>query len=240
MSKRAAILQSNYIPWKGYFDIINAVDEFILLDDVQYTKHDWRNRNRIKTPQGIQWLTIPIRTRGRWPLPIRDVEVEPSAWARKHWKTIAQSYGKAVHFKQLGPVFEQLYATLDERHLSDLNRRFITTICGLLGIRTRITWSMDYCLVEGRNERLVDLCRQVGADVYLSGPAAKAYLDEGLFRAHSIQVQYMDYSGYPEYEQLYPPFEHAVSILDLLFCQGDDAPRYMKSFQTDRLVGTTR
>lgn len=230
MSKSAAILQSNYIPWKGYFDIINSVDEFILLDDVQYTKNDWRNRNRIKTPQGPKWLTIPIRMRGHWPVPIRDVEIEPGAWARKHWKTLVQNYGKVPCFHEVGPLFEEIYATLDERRLSDVNRRFISAVCDTLGIHTRITCSTEYRLAEGRNERLIDLCQQVGADVYLSGPAAKAYLDENLFRAHGVQVEYVDYSGYVEYQQLYPPFEHAVTILDLLFHHGAEATRFMKSF----------
>jgi len=230
MTKSAAILQSNYIPWKGYFDQINAVDEFILYDDVQYTKNDWRNRNRIKSSHGLLWLTIPVGTSGRWPLPIRDVEVNPDVWAEKHWKTLSQSYAKAGSFRTLAPQFEAVYASLTERTLSDVNYRFIAVVCGLLGIQTRITRSMDYRLVDGRNERLVDLCRQVGADIYLSGPSARAYLDESLFEASGIEVRYADYSGYPEYEQPHPPFEHAVSIVDLLFSEGAKARQFMKSF----------
>jgi hypothetical protein len=227
--KTAAIIQSSYIPWKGYFDIIGAVDELILYDDAQYTKNDWRNRNRVKTQHGLRWLTIPVSTSGRWPLPIRDVEVDPAAWADRHWKTLAQSYARADGFAAFGPHFEAVYASLTERTLSDVNHRFITEVCGLLGIQTRITRSMEYRLVDGRNERLVDLCRQVGADVYLSGPSASAYLDEELFAASGIAVRYVDYSGYPEYAQPHPPFEHAVSILDLLFSVGPKARTFMKS-----------
>ena len=127
-------------------------------------------------------------------------------------------------------MFERLYLDMEEKFLSRVNYEFITAICRMLGISTRIRWSMDYRLVEGKTERLLDLCIQAGATEYLSGPAAKAYLDEKLFAEKGISVRYMDYSGYPEYKQLFPPFVHEVSIMDLLFNEGPDATTYMKSF----------
>jgi len=127
-------------------------------------------------------------------------------------------------------VTEKLYLNSNESLLSRINHRFIVAICGILGIKTKISWSMDYNLVEGKTEKLVNLCKQADAKEYLSGPAAKGYINDNLFESEGIAVKYMDYSGYPEYNQLYPPFEHAVSIIDLIFNKGPDAQKYMKSF----------
>ena len=229
VGKKVAIIQSNYIPWKGYFDLINQVDEFILYDDMQYTKNDWRNRNRIKTQHGAKWLTIPVR--GKYLSQIKDTVISYPKWNVKHWRTIAYSYSKAKYFQEYEPVFEELYLSLEERFLSKINYQFLVVICQLLGIDTKISWSMDYHLLpKGKAERVVDLCKQAGATEYISGPAAKSYLDECLFEQEKITLRYTDYSGYPEYEQLFPPFEHSVSIIDLIFNEGPNAAQYMKSF----------
>jgi hypothetical protein len=228
--KRVAIVQSNYIPWKGYFDLIKSVDEFILFDDVQYTVRDWRNRNKIKTTQGVIWLTIPIEVKGRFYQKIREARVSDLSWQTKHWKSITQAYGKARYFAQYRERVEDLYRDSSAQYLSEINYTFLSTLCPLLGIHTPITWSSDYDLPPGKTERLVALCQQAGATEYVSGPAAKSYLDETLFAKERIGVQWMDYSDYPEYHQLFPPFEHAVSVIDLLFNEGPNAWRYMKSF----------
>ena len=232
MGKRVAIVQSNYIPWKGYFDLINSVDEFILYDDMQYTRRDWRNRNRIKTPNGPIWLTIPVEVKGKYMQKIRDTVVSDPDWSRRHWETILHNYGRAACFREYRPAFEALYLRCQERQLSAINHRFITAICGILGIQTRISWSMDYRLAEGKTERLVDLCRQAGATEYLSGPAARDYIDPEPFHAAGITLRYMDYGGYPEYGQLNPPFVHEVSVIDLILNVGREAPKYMKSFSS--------
>lgn len=229
MKKRVAILQSNYIPWKGYFDLINLVDEFILYDDMQFTRRDWRNRNKIKTPDGPLWLTIPVETKGRFLQPIRETVVSDPDWGRKHWKTIRTFYSRAPHFKTFADLFESLYLSTTEKFLSRINYTFLTGICKLLNIQTRISWSMDYRIIEGKTERLVDLCRQAGATDYLSGPAARDYVVPELFAEAGIGLHWMDYSGYRPYPQLFPPFEHGVSILDLLFNTGHDARSYLKS-----------
>jgi hypothetical protein len=228
--KRVAVVQSNYIPWKGYFDLIRRVDEFVLYDDVQYTRRDWRNRNRIKTPAGIRWLTIPVQVKGKYHQKIKDTVVSGDEWRREHWETLTHCYGRAPFFRALADTFRELYLGSTTRFLSELNRSILAAVCELLGIRTRLTWSMDYRLsADDPSERLLEVCAQAHAAEYLSGPAARAYLDEGLFRRAGIRLSYMDYTGYPEYPQLYPPFEHAVSVLDLLFMTGPDAPRYLKS-----------
>ena len=233
MGKRIAIVQSCYIPWKGYFDLINGVDEFILYDDLQYTKGAWRNRNRIKTPDGAAWLTIPVKVKGRCHQKIRDTVVHDRKWSHRHWKSICQNYSKAPCFDATRFVFQELYEECGaETHLSRINFRFLRAIADMIGIRTPITWSMDYELIGTRNERLVHLCSQAGASEYLSGPAAKSYLDETLFLEHGISVHWMDYRGYPEYDQLFtPPFIHEVSIIDLILNQGPErAKEFMLSF----------
>lgn len=228
--KKIAILQSNYIPWKGYFDLINMVDEFIIFDQVQYTKNDWRNRNQIKTKQGIQWLTIPVRHKES-DQKIVDTKVSDLKWNTKHWRTIQQSYSKAPYFKEYKDIFEEFYLNNTEEYLSQINFQLIKIINKILGIKTVIKWSSDFDLVEGQTEKLLGICKQAGADIYLSGPAAKDYFDEKLADQEGIQVEWMDYSGYPEYNQLHEPFEHGVTIFDLIFNEGPNATKYMKSFK---------
>jgi hypothetical protein len=242
MSKRVAILQSNYVPWKGYFDLIRRVDEFILFDDVLYTRRDWRNRNRIKTQHGVAWLTIPVQVKGGYlDQSIQDTVVSDPRWNTLHWKTIVHNYSRARYFKHYSEVFEQLYLGALETHLSLINHRFLTGICELLGISTKFSWSTDYAAnaasPEGKTQRLIVLCQQAGATQYVSGPSARAYIDERLFQEADIQLSYMDYQGYPEYTQLYPPFEHAVSILDLILNEGPSSTNYMKSFLSNPHAG---
>lgn len=226
--KKVAILQSNYIPWKGYFDMIAAVDEFILYDDMQYTRRDWRNRNKIKTPQGPVWLTVPVKVKGQYFQKIRDTEIDGAAWAATHWKSLAQHYARAPHFKEIREWLEPLYMERSYSHLSVLNRTLLEAVCRYLGIGTWISNSWDYTLVDGKTERLADLCRQAGGTEYISGPAAKDYIDEQIFTDSGIKLTWFDYEGYPEYPQLWGEFTHFVSILDLLFNCGKDSPRYMR------------
>jgi len=228
LMKKVAIIQSNYIPWKGYFDIISRVDEFILLDDVQFTRRDWRNRNQIKTPQGLQWLTIPVDSKGKFNQKISETRVSNPDWGKKHWNAIVTNYSKAAHFKDYGPIFEKLYLDCSKNFLSEINYAFITAICGLLDIKTRISWSAEYPQGSGKGERLLGICRALGAQEYLSGPSAKEYLQEDLFRKNGIALKWMDYSGYLPYRQLFPPFVHNVSVLDLLFNEGPESKKYLR------------
>jgi hypothetical protein len=227
--KRVAIVQSNYIPWKGYFDLIRLSDELILYDDVQYTRRDWRNRNLIKTPTGIQWLTIPVEVKGKYFQRIRDTRISDPNWGKKHWTTIVHNYAKAPFFKMYRDVLETLYLGNLPPMLSEVNRLFIDTICKFLDIRTSVRWSHEFDLAEGRSERLLEICLASGATEYLSGPAAKGYLDEAMFAAAGVDVVWMDYAGDPPYPQLFGGFEHGVTVLDLLFNVGPDAPRFMKT-----------
>jgi len=228
MAKKIAILQSNYVPWKGYFDLIRAVDEFVLYDEVQYTKNDWRNRNRIKTQAGVKWLSIPVRQE-RLEQKISETRVADSRWAAQHWKSIAGNYARAPHFNRYAEMVETWYSQAAACELlSDINALFIRAICATLGITTHITSSRDYELADDRVERLVGICKQASADTYLSGPAARGYLDETCFTEVGMHVEWMSYDGYPEYPQLFPPFEHGVTILDLLFNVGPEHAAFMK------------
>lgn len=228
MGKRVAILQSSYIPWKGYFDLIRSVDEFVLYDDAQFTRRDWRNRNVIPTKEGPVWLTIPVAQKGNYHAPIRDIEIPDRAWAGRHWKTIENVYRRAPGFGTHGGALEKAFAEAgDERRLSAVNHVLLRRLGALLGIATPLTWSMDYRPEGDRNAKLLDVCRKAGATTYVSGPAARAYLDVGLFEAAGVAVEYFDYSGYPAYPPLWPPFDHHVSVVDLLLCTGSDAPRHL-------------
>jgi hypothetical protein len=227
---RIAIVQSSYVPWKGYFDLIHSVDEFVLLDDVQFTRRDWRNRNRIKTPRGPAWLTIPVNAKGKYLDPIKNITVSEPSWGVRHWKTVEANYARAPYFSRYADGFERLYLGCRDTHLSAINYAWIRAICEVLGIGTKLSWSMDYELVNGRTERLVGICRQAGATSYLSGPSARGYIDPEQFLVANVELSYFDYSGYPEYSQLFPPFDHHVSILDLIFNQGPDSARYLLSF----------
>lgn len=228
---RVAVLQSNYIPWKGYFDMIHDVDLFVFYDDVQYTPRDWRNRNKIKTANGAIWLSVPVgdsRSRN-----VDAVQIPDAAWQNQHWQTLKQNYGKCAHFERYRPYFESVYLGQRWESLSELNQSLIRHISSeFLGCSTRFARSSDYGSEGAKMDRLLDLVQRTGATYYLSGPAAKAYIDADRFAEAGIELAWKDYSGYPEYAQRFPPFEHGVSVLDLLFNVGPEAPDLIWGWRT--------
>jgi hypothetical protein len=227
-TRRLIINQSNYIPWKGYFDLIRNGDLFVIFDDAQYTKNDWRNRNQIKTAQGREWLTIPIKTAGQFGQRVCDAQVLENSWAERHWQKIAGAYATAPFFSRYGGSLEALYQHASRlQFLSDVNRLFLEFFCNELGIATPLRWSMDYSLAPGKTERLVDLCRQNEATHYLSGPSGRNYIEGHLFEGAGIALEYYDYAGYRPHRQLHGAFEHAVSVLDLLLNEGPAAPEFL-------------
>lgn len=192
---KVAILQSCYIPWKGYFDQINSVDTFVLYDCVQFTRRDWRNRNKIKTPHGTKWLSIPVSQRGKFDQKISETEVESSSWANEHYLSLKHHYSKAAFFKHYEAELEETYKRASEiKHLSQINQVFLETICNWLSIETPLVQSSEFKLREGKSERLLGICQDLNADTYISGPAAKDYLDAPLFNSHNISVEWADYS----------------------------------------------
>lgn len=226
INNKVAILQSSYIPWKGYFDIINDVDTFIFYDDVQFTYQDWRSRNRVISNREPIWLTVP--TGGDIKRLINEVQLANPSWQRKHWSTIRHSYSKSPHFKRYAEVLEGIYLDQQWKSLSEMNQTVTRLIASeLLGITTEFRDSLEYTASGTRLDRLLDVLIKAGATHYLSGPAARSYIDEDKFKEAGIILEYKDYSGYPEYRQLSENFEHAVSILDVLFNAGPDSPDYI-------------
>lgn len=225
---RICIIQSCYIPWKGFFDLIGRCDEYVIYDSAQFVKGHWHNRNRIKTANGIKWLTIPVITSGRLGQPIDQVEIG-KPWAEEHWRLIELAYRQAPFFRQLAPTVRGWYERADKHpRLTDINAIFLRGIAGLLELKTRFVSDAVYPAQGVKTERLLPICRAAGADRYLSGPSAKEYFDESMFTSAGIVTEWMSYEGYPQYPQLHGGFEHAVTILDLLFNTGPEAPRYLK------------
>jgi hypothetical protein len=224
---RVAIIQSSYIPWKGFFDLIGRCDEYVIYDSMQYVKRHWHNRNRIKTANGVEWLTIPVVSKGRFEQPIEQVEIE-KPWAEKHWRALELAYRRAAFFDRYAGTVREWYQRADrERRLTDVNEIFLRGIASLLGLKVRIVRDHAYPAQGIKTERLLAIARAAGAGRYLSGPSAREYFDEALFVAAGITPEWMDYQGYPEYPQLHGSFEHAVTALDLLFNTGPDASRYL-------------
>lgn len=226
--KKVVILQSNYIPWKGYFDLIHDADVFVFYDEVKYTKNDWRNRNIIYTKNGEQWLTIPIH-KDAVKQKISEVMISDPSWQELHYKTLSLTYKKCPYYSQLEPLLEELYVSNKWDNLSKLNHYSIQRISSLLGIKTQFIDSGDMTLNGDRVERLVNLLKDLDATDYISGPSAKDYIGQDflhLFEDAHIRLSYKDYSGYPLYKQLRDPFLNGVSILDMIAQLSWDDIRY--------------
>lgn len=233
MSNKVAIIQSNYIPWKGYFDIINQVDHFVFLDSAQYTVRDWRNRNKLKSAHGIKWLTIP--NNGTQSVKINQVKIDNSIdWRNKHLNFMEMNYAKGEYFCEVYPIIRSWYYKKDWEGLSDFNQFVIKEICWRIGINTKFHNSDEFDLIPGKNENIIHLLKQLNGDLYLSGPAALDYLKSELFAAAGIDLKIMDYSNYSTYNQPWQEFFHHVSILDLLFCRGWNCLKYLTQITTEQ------
>jgi hypothetical protein len=229
---RLVILQSSYIPWKGYFDLINDADLFVFYDDVQYTKNDWRNRNKIKTAQGALWLSVPVGSKIN--RRIHEVDITSSQWQSKHLALFTQNYSRSQYFKEYLHLLEKLYVKTVWKSLSELNQYATRIIAESLGIKTTFLDSRSFETDGSKLDRLLSLIMKTGADTYISGPSAKTYIDEDRFKQEGISLIWKDYSGYPAYPQRFPPFEHAVSVLDLLFNVGPRAPYYIWGWRGEK------
>ena len=231
---RVGVIQSNYVPWRGYFDFIDSVDLFVFHDDLQYTKNDWRNRNRIVTPDGLRWLTVPVSYK-KVSQRIDEVPVDyRQEWAKQHLNQLEANYRRAPFFQTYAPDFARIIAR-DFASISELNVALCKWIMEILDIRTPVLMSRNLKVSGTKSERLIDLLTTVNATTYLSGPSAAAYLDLPLFQQHGFRVEYKSYD-YPTYSQCHPGFCGDASILDLLFNTGPDARQYMKSGAPNRAV----
>jgi hypothetical protein len=224
------ILQPSYIPWRGYFDQIRRADVFVFYDDVQYDKHGWRNRNRIKNQQGGQWLTIPVYNQSvvSEHVPIQEVLIDwKQPWNQRHWRALRENYARAPYFSAYAPWLEQVYQRHPDR-LADFTIPLTIEIAQRLGLGgTRFLRSSDLCVEGQKTTRLIHILKQLGATHYISGPSARSYIEEEQFQQAGICLEYMQYD-YPEYPQFYPPYDPNVTVLDLLFMTGPDAAQYFQ------------
>lgn len=233
---RISIIQSCYVPWRGFFDLIGRCDQYVIFDHVQYARRHWHNRNRIKTATGVEWLTIPVISRGRREQTIDTVEIE-KPWAEKHWRAIELAYRRAPHFVAMAPRVRGWYERAAEHTLlSEINVMFLREIAALLGLRTEFVRDTAYPAQSSKTERLLTIIKAAGADTYLSGPSGKTYLDEPLLAAGGITLEWMNYGDYPQYPQLHGPFEPSVSVLDLLFNTGPEARQYLSTATASNLA----
>lgn len=221
------ILQPNYLPWRGYFDLINAADIFVFFDDVQYTVRDWRNRNIVRHETGSKWVTVPVITKGLRGQLIKDARIDNSIpWRDKHWAMLKHCYSRAKYFEHYRSVFEDIYSRCWDS-LCDLDIEIAATICRLLSIsHTRFVRSSSLDVEGRKTERLVNICKVLGIKTYISGPAARNYIVDDLFDRNGIRLVYHEYNYLP-YKQLYEPFDPMVTVIDLLFNYGNDSPDYI-------------
>lgn len=224
--KKVAIVQSSYIPWIGYFDLIGSVDEFIVYDSMQFTKRDWRNRNLIKTPQGKKWITVPVLSKGKYLQTIFDTRIDGIKWQQEHWKAITLNYARAPFFDEISLLIEPFYH-FNYSNLSELNTNLLFAICNYLSIQTTISDSNSYKLMGDKSDKLLNICIESSASSYVSGPSAKEYLDIKKFEANNIKVEWFNYGNYMPYPQLWGQFESGMSILDLLFNCGANSKDYL-------------
>jgi hypothetical protein len=224
------VTQPSYIPWRGHFDQIRRADLFVFYDDVQYDNRGFRNRNQIKTDQGKRWLTVPVHSRGAHSrIPIKDVRIDGSRpWARQHRRALAHAYGRAPHYDAYASWLEVVYERRDE-YLADFTVWLTIEIARQLGLQhTRFLRSSEIPGIDGRRtERLIQILQRVGGTHYLSGPSARDYIEPERFKEAGITLEYMEYR-YAPYPQLHPPYDPQVTILDLLFMTGPDAPRFLQ------------
>ncbi len=221
------ILQPSYIPWIGYFEQILKSDIFVFYDDVQYTKNDWRNRNKIKTPQGTAWLSIPVQF--KLGDKINEIKIT-SDWKEKHLKTIRNFYKKSIYFDEVYPIFEK---ELNKKHssLSDLDIDIIKSLSNYLGLKAKFYKSSELNIGGDKNNRLINICKHFDTTHYLSGKAAQSYLDIDLFDSNNITVEYQNFIHKP-YTQLYGEFIPYLSILDLLFNCGKASLKVIQNVDT--------
>ncbi len=246
-NRTAVILQSSYLPWRGVLDLANIADTFVLFDHAQYTRNDWRNRNKIMSPNGPFWLTIPVKR--RFGETIDQAEVDGSQWTKKHFRAIQQNYSKEQGYRRIKNDIEDIYnsaANLDR--LSSINRIFIDFLVKNLDISVEFISSRDILRRVGvestdspqtdedpvakryrRNHQLIEMCHAVSATRYVSGPAALTYLDEAQFLEAGITLRVADFTGYPRYRQLSEDYHEKVSALDLLLMTERDALNYLLS-----------
>jgi hypothetical protein len=214
--------QPNYLPYLGYFDKMAQCDVFVIQDNVQYARHDFQNRNRIKTAKGPTWLSVPIEHVGDT-VPFKEIRIAKllvSEWGLHHWRVLQQNYSMAPYWKLYSDFFEQIYSQKWE-NLLDVNFELIKGIMKFLKIKTSLVMASSLKASGKSSNMILSQCKAVGADVYLSGIGGRAYLDVPLLESSGIKVVFQDFH-HPTYNQLYGDFVPNLSVVDYLFCYGGD------------------
>ena len=228
---RIAITQPTYLPWLGYFDLIDQVDTFVVLDTVQFEKQSWQQRNRIKTPTGLMWLTVPVAFRGRLGQKVQDVEIREAEFWRKHLRGIEVNYGRAPFFGEYFPQISSVIGNCQPgTQLVDLNLRLIDWFLQMFGIRTPVVRASSLAQEGKRTELLANICQKLGATQYVSPLGSADYLLDEMryFQDTGVEVSFQNYT-HPEYRQLFPPFVSHASALDLIFNEGEHSAEIMRS-----------
>jgi len=228
MTNKAIITQSNYMPWKGYFTSMLHATHLVLYDDMQYTKRDWRNRNKIITNNGPSWISIPVDTKGKFHQKINQTKIKDAEWNHKHWNKIRENYRKAPFFSDYEKIIQEIYLKELQgvEFLSSINRKVLERFIQILDLEIEIIDSREFDLVGDKTEKLVNICKDLGATEYFTGPAAKSYMQEDLFTSQGIKVNYYNLDGFPEYNQMWHGFDHYVSILDMFMNLGPDTTKH--------------
>ena len=223
-----SVHQPQYLPWLGFFSKINMSDCFVILDNVQYKKREFQNRNKIRTAKGFIWLTVPVVTKGRFHQKIKEVKIDNSvSWQQKHLRSITTNYGKAKFFKKYSSFLEDIYLKSKWQSLNDLNCHIINYTLKELAIDTKIYTESSLDIEGSSTDRIINICKTLAADTYLSGSGAKAYLEEEKFKASGIGLCYQEFK-HPNYPQAFKDFEPQMSVLDLLLNCGPESRNYLK------------
>lgn len=231
---KIAINQPTYLPWLGYFDLIDQVDLFVILDNVQFEKQSWQQRNRIKTASGLQWLTVPVKFRGRFGQLISDVEIRDQEFWRNHLRAIELAYRRSAYFEKYFPSLKTLLEELSARSLLELNLGLLRWLLNCLDIRTPLVSASSLGQNGRRTELLANICKAVGATEYISPIGSAAYLlsEQSILTELGIEIQFQNYE-HPIYKQLFPPFQPYASVVDLLFNEGEEALQVIRSGRSD-------
>jgi hypothetical protein len=234
---RVGIIQSSFIPWRGCFDFIASVDLFVFHDDIQYTKGDWRNRNRIKTAAGVAWLTVPVSYKKVSQKICETPIVYSKACAARHSRIWRESYQNAPFVDVTNEILFALQPAEKDLTISEFNIRLIRGVCSYLGITTRLALSSEFDAQGTKTDRLIDILTKAGATTYLSGPSADGYLDKEMFRSNGIQLEYKTYD-YAPYPQLWGDFVGEVTVLDLIANCGPQSRSLITSRSPDVVVAS--
>ena len=225
---KTAIIQSNYIPWLGYFNIISSVDKFVFYDTAQYTKRSWRNRNFIKTPNGKFMLTVPVKNKSNQFEKIENIEIADKNWGKKHKKILDYNYKQSKYYKEISNLIYDVYFDEDISYLSQVNSLLIKKISKYLNFETQFYFSSEFYMEKGPTESLLSICKELETNTYVTGPFGKTYLDENLFAKNNIELKFFEYPEYSHYNQLWgEDFISNLSIVDCLFNNGKNTTKYL-------------